>query len=93
MMAKPNMKDLHDKYPASFSPQPFAILGFFGPQQIIQLLWLRELWRNESQVEKGTLRYAPWYALGNTCIAAWMLFWVSPFLFSMKNGLDEKLTT
>jgi hypothetical protein len=77
-MAKPNMKDLHDKYPASFSPQPFAILGFFGPQQIIQLLWLRELWRNESQVEKGTLRYAPWYALGNTCIAAWMLFWVSP---------------
>ena len=76
MLAKPNMKDLHDKYPASFSPQPFAILGFFGPQQIIQLLWLRELWRSESQVEKGTLRYAPWYALGNSCIAAWMLFWV-----------------
>jgi hypothetical protein len=79
MMAKPNMKDLHDKYPASFSPQPFAILGFFGPQQIIQLLWLRELWRNESQVEKGTLRYVPWYALGNTCIAVWMLLWVSIF--------------
>lgn len=77
---KPNMKDLHDKYPAAFSPQPFAILGFFGPQQIAQLFWLRELWRSESQVEKGTLRYAPWYALGNTCIAVWMLLWVSPRL-------------
>jgi hypothetical protein len=69
-------RDLHDKYPASFSPQPFAILGFFGPQQIIQLLWLRELWRSEPEVEKGTLRYAPWYALGNSCIALWMFLWV-----------------
>ncbi len=49
MTSKPNMKDLHDKHPAAFSPQPFAIAGFFSPQQILQLLWIRELWRKDSE--------------------------------------------
>lgn len=74
------MKQVHDANPCSFSPQPYAIAGFFGPQQIIQLLWLREFWRPDSQVERGTVAYAPWYALGNICIGVWMMFWVSSSL-------------
>lgn len=70
------MKDIHDKYPAAFSPQPFAIAGFFTPQQVLQALWLRELWRPQAQVEQGTLRYVPWYTLGNVCIGVWMFLWV-----------------
>lgn len=80
MTSKPNMKDLHDKHPAAFSPQPFAIAGFFSPQQILQLLWIRELWRKDSEVERGTVRYAPWYALGNVCIGVWMFLWVSSII-------------
>jgi len=77
MTAKPNMKQIHDANPCAFSPQPFAIAGFFTPQQVIQLAWLRELFRPDAQVESGTLRYVPWYALGNICIAVWMVLWVS----------------
>jgi hypothetical protein len=77
MSSTPNMKDIHDRYPCAFSPQPFAIAGFFGPQQILQIIWLRELFRQPNQVEKSALRYAPWYALGNGCIALWMFLWVS----------------
>jgi len=77
MTAKPNMKQIHDANPCAFSPQPFAIAGFFTPQQVVQLVWLRELFRPDAQVEKGTLRYVPWYALGNVCIAVWMVLWAS----------------
>lgn len=77
MSSTPNMKDIHDRHPCAFSPQPFAIAGFFGPQQILQIIWLRELFRQPNQVEKSALRYAPWYALGNGCIALWMFLWVS----------------
>ena len=76
MMSSPNMKEIHDRSPAAFAPQPFGILGFFGPQQIFQLIWLRELFRREDQVERGTLRYVPWYALGNVMIGVWMFLWV-----------------
>lgn len=76
MMSSPNMKQVHDANPAAFAPQPFGILGFFGPQQIFQLIWLRELFRREDQVERGTLRYVPWYALGNVMIGVWMFLWV-----------------
>ena len=77
MTSSPNMKDIHDRNPCAFSPQPFAIATFFTPQQIVQLAWLRELYRSDSQVEPATLRYVPWYALGNFCIALWMFLWVS----------------
>lgn len=77
MTSSPNMKDIHDRNLCAFSPQPFAIAGFFTPQQVIQLVWLRELFRSDGQVERGTVRYVPWYALGNFCIATWMIFWVS----------------
>lgn len=77
MMSSPNMKEIHDRHPAAFSPQPFAIAGFFGPQQIAQLFWLRELFRSEREVERATLRYVPWYALGNFMIGIWMFLWNS----------------
>ena len=80
MTASPNMKEISDANPSAFSPQPFAIAGFFGPQQILQLLWMRELYRADGQVEQGTIRYAPWYALGNFLIGGWMLFWVGRYL-------------
>ena len=76
MLSTPNMKDINDRNPGSFSPQPFFIGAFFSGQQILQLLYIRELWRQDSQVERGTLRYAPWFSLGNTAIGIWMLFWV-----------------
>ena len=76
MTSIPNMKDIHDANPCAFSPQPFAIAMFFTPQQIAQLFWMRELYRADAQVETGTIRYAPWYALGNFCIALWMFLWV-----------------
>ncbi|RXK42333.1 hypothetical protein M231_00323 [Tremella mesenterica] len=75
MSATPNMKQIHDSNPCAFSPYPFAIAGFFGPQQILQLVWLRELFRPDNQVELGTRRFVPWYALGNFCIAGWMFLW------------------
>lgn len=37
----PSMKAISDNHPAAFSPNPFFIAGFFGPQQIVQLMWLR----------------------------------------------------
>ena len=75
MTSSPNMKDIHDRNPCAFSPQPFAIAGFFSPQQILQVLWLRELFRSDREVEPGTLRYVPWYALGNVLIGGWMFLW------------------
>ncbi|ORY35715.1 hypothetical protein BCR39DRAFT_585327 [Naematelia encephala] len=77
MLSSPNMKEIHDRHPAAFAPQPFAIGGFFGPQQILQLVWMRELFRSDREVENGPVRYAPWYALGNVCIGVWMFFWNS----------------
>nr|XP_031864030.1 uncharacterized protein CI109_000674 [Kwoniella shandongensis]KAA5531102.1 hypothetical protein CI109_000674 [Kwoniella shandongensis] len=71
------MKTVHDRNPCAFSPQPFAIGGFFGPQQILQVLWLREFFRAPKDVEQNTIDYAPWYALGNACIGIWMFFWNS----------------
>ncbi|WWD19176.1 hypothetical protein CI109_103634 [Kwoniella shandongensis] len=76
-ISSPNMKTVHDRNPCAFSPQPFAIGGFFGPQQILQVLWLREFFRAPKDVEQNTIDYAPWYALGNACIGIWMFFWNS----------------
>lgn len=36
MLSSPNMKDINDKNLSFWSPQPFAIAGFFFPQQIFQ---------------------------------------------------------
>lgn len=81
MMSTPNMKDVHDANLSFFSPQPYFIAGFFFPQQLFQLAWLWRLWRSDSQSaledkEINTMvDFSPFYAVGNLCIATWMLFW------------------
>ncbi|KAF2462207.1 hypothetical protein BDY21DRAFT_330756 [Lineolata rhizophorae] len=77
MLAKPNMKDIHDANISFFSPQPFYIAGFFFPQQILQLLWLWRLWKGEDRGEDldQMIDYTPIYAVGNICIGTWMFFW------------------
>jgi hypothetical protein len=77
MFSTPNMKIIHEQNMAAFSPWAPMIGIFFFPQQILQLIWLRRLWTNP---EPGQVNYVPWYALGNFCIAGWMVFWVLVFL-------------
>lgn len=54
--------------------RPYFIGGFFFPQQLCQLLWLRELWRKDSEVEGTTLNLVPFYSLGNMMIGTWLPF-------------------
>jgi len=70
------MEDIHNKNPGSFAPHPYAIGGFFSMQQIIHLLWIREFYRADNEVESSLVRYAPYYAWGNVMIGIWMFFWV-----------------
>lgn len=70
------MKDINDRNISFFSPHPYFIAGFFGPQQLLQLAWLYRLWKLDSKkpAERGELDtivdYVPYYALGNLCIAS-----------------------
>lgn len=73
MLSTSNMKQIHDWNMAAFSPYGNMIGYFFFPQQLLQLWWLRRLWTNP---EPDQVKYVPYYALGNFCIAGWMLFWV-----------------
>ncbi|KAI0020990.1 hypothetical protein F4780DRAFT_739710, partial [Xylariomycetidae sp. FL0641] len=81
MLSTPNMKDVHDANLSFFSPQPFFIAGFFFPQQIFQLVWLWKLWKASPETFKNDrsvahmVDFAPYYALGNLSVAAWMIFW------------------
>ncbi|EPQ60021.1 hypothetical protein GLOTRDRAFT_67311 [Gloeophyllum trabeum ATCC 11539] len=83
MLTKPNMKDIHDTYHYAFSPNPMFIGVYFSMQVVIQLTWISKLWRPSggrkddasAYGEPSQLKYAPIYALGNLCIAGWMLFW------------------
>jgi len=84
MLATPNMKDIHDANLSFFSPQPFFIAGFFFPQQLFQLGWLYRLYKldpTKSIAERQELDqlvdFVPYYAVGNLCIAAWMVAWNS----------------
>jgi len=82
MLSSPNMKDIHDAHLSFWSPQPYFIGGFFFPQQLFQLAWLYRLYKldpNKSAVEKKEVQtmvdFVPYYAVGNLCIATWMIFW------------------
>jgi len=83
MLSSPNMKDIHDANISFFSPQPFFIAGFFFPQQLFQVGWLYRLWKldpkkpNERVELDQLVDFVPYYAVGNLCIAAWMLAWNS----------------
>ncbi|MCJ1430599.1 hypothetical protein MMC29_008517 [Sticta canariensis] len=75
------MKDINDRNLSFFSPQPYFIAGFFFPQQLFQLAWLYRLSKLDAKkpVERGELDqmvdFVPYYAVGNICIALWMVFW------------------
>ncbi|KZT22644.1 hypothetical protein NEOLEDRAFT_1071098 [Neolentinus lepideus HHB14362 ss-1] len=83
MLAEPNMKDIADANHYAFSPNPMFIGGFFSLQVVIQLTWISKLFRPKdgrkddptAYAEPAQLSYAPIYALGNICIAGWMIFW------------------
>ncbi|KAF4814248.1 hypothetical protein CGCSCA5_v008057 [Colletotrichum siamense] len=81
MLSTPNMKDVHDANLSFFSPQPFFIAGFFFPQQLFQLAWLWRLYKADPKAEQmdadvsTMVDFAPFYAIGNFCIATWMIFW------------------
>ncbi|KAK7420555.1 hypothetical protein QQX98_002754 [Neonectria punicea] len=77
MLSSPNMKDIHDANISFFSPQPYFIGGFFLPQQLFQLAWLWRLYKADPSEKdlSGMVDFAPFYALGNFCIATWMIFW------------------
>ncbi|KAM6512414.1 hypothetical protein FSOLCH5_010128 [Fusarium solani] len=77
MLSSPNMKDIHDANISFFSPQPYFIAGFFFPQQLFQLAWLWRLHKAEASQKdvSSMVDFAPFYALGNLCIATWMIFW------------------
>lgn len=81
LFSTPNMKDINDRNVSFFSPQPYFIGGFFFPQQLFQLAWLYRLWKLDAKkpLERAELDqivdFVPYYALGNLCIAAWMVFW------------------
>ena len=94
------MKTINDRNLSFFSPQPFFIGGFFFPQQVIQLAWLYRLYKlsPEDPKERRDLDemvdYAPYYILGNLCIASWMVFWNSERLdisniFVIINSLSQ----
>ncbi|KAI9835222.1 MAG: hypothetical protein M1838_005363 [Thelocarpon superellum] len=82
IFSTPSMKDVNDRNQSFFSPHPYFIAAFFFPQQLFQLAWLYRLWKlnpKKSIEEKKELdevvRFVPYYAVGNLCIAAWMVFW------------------
>ncbi|KIW21437.1 hypothetical protein PV08_02017 [Exophiala spinifera] len=83
MLSSPNMKDIHDQNISFFSPQPFFIAAFFFPQQLFQLAWLYRLGKLDPSrpAQRAELDqivdFVPYYALGNLCIAAWMVAWNS----------------
>ncbi len=81
MLSTPNMKDINDRNLSFWSPQPYFIAGFFFPQQIFQIAYLWRLYKLDSKKpsERSELdplvAYAPYFTVGNLCIAAWMVFW------------------
>ncbi|KAL6721680.1 hypothetical protein ACLMJK_000784 [Lecanora helva] len=100
IFSTPSMKDINDRNVSFWSPQPFFIAGFFFPQQIFQVAWLYRLIKSDSnkpseRTDTNTLvDYAPYFSLGNLCIAAWMVFWNSEQLkvsniFVIINSLSQ----
>lgn len=102
MLSTPNMADIHDRNLSFFSPQPYFIAGFFFPQQLFQVAWLWRLWRsrdgssssNNNDATSTMVDFSPFYALGNLCIASWMIFWNASRLeasnaFVLVNSLTQ----
>ncbi|EGO05356.1 hypothetical protein SERLA73DRAFT_14565, partial [Serpula lacrymans var. lacrymans S7.3] len=84
MLTTPNMKQVADENHYAYSPNPFFIAAFFAMQTVLQLLWIKNLFVVSSagpspkyEHKPSQMAYVPIYALGNICIAAWMVFWIS----------------
>jgi len=76
LVSDPNMKVVNDRNPGAFSPIPYAIGTWFGPQQILELLYIKELfYPSGGKVEQVSLSLAPCFALGNLMIGTWPFFW------------------
>lgn len=72
----PGMKAVNDRNPGAFNPTPFAIGAWFGPQQILEVLYLKELYYpSGGKLEAITLDLAPYFTLGNLMIGTWPFFW------------------
>ena len=77
------MLDVHNANLSFFSPYPYSIAAFFFPQQLFQLAWLWRLYKldaakpQELAELKPMVDFVPFYAVGNLCIATWMVFWNS----------------
>ena len=81
-------------------PKPYFIGAFFFPQQLFQLAWLYRLWKldaknpSERRELDTIVDFVPYYAIGNFCIATWMIFWNSSNLkvsnaFVIINSLTQ----
>lgn len=78
LISDPNMKVVNDRNPAAFSPTPFAIGAWFGPQQILELIYIKELfYPTGGKVEPIMLSLAPFFSLGNIMIGTWPFLWNS----------------
>ncbi|KAI0694424.1 hypothetical protein BC835DRAFT_1274564 [Cytidiella melzeri] len=89
MMTKPNMKDIADANHFAFSPHPMFIAAFFTGQTLLQVYWIRQLFLlnpagyksvgdagEMDEAVRAAIQYTPIFALGNLCIAGWLLFWL-----------------
>ncbi|KAF9819998.1 hypothetical protein IEO21_01660 [Rhodonia placenta] len=93
MLTSPNMKDVADANHYAFSPNPWFIAAFFSGQVVLQLAWIRKLFKLDqagyqqigassedttvtADEVQTAVSYVPIYALGNLCIAGWLLFWL-----------------
>ncbi|KIJ09943.1 hypothetical protein PAXINDRAFT_119725, partial [Paxillus involutus ATCC 200175] len=94
MLTRPNMKEVADANHFAFSPNPFFIAAFFAMQVVLQLYWIKNLFIVNSvtlaqpeytnEPEPTQVAYAPIYALGNLCIAAWMVFWTKEWFWAAQ---------
>jgi len=76
LYASPNMKEVSDSNYSPFTPWPYSIAIFFGPQQILQLAYLYNLvFASDAKREDQAVDYAPYYVAGNMLIATWLGFW------------------
>lgn len=77
LLSSPNMQDVHNAHLSFWSPQPYFIGAFFFPQQLFQLAWLYRLYKldeaksaEEKSEVQTMVKYVPYYAVGNMCIAS-----------------------
>lgn len=91
--------DLRSQNHFAFSPNPYFIAGVFSLQSLIQVFWLRNLWKMPpptvdedvelAEVREASLAYSPIYSLGNFCIGTSHLVPTPP---SIRYDSFESLT-